>query len=77
MTNTDEHERQRHAKFIPVSNPFPGWKLPVVTRLYFEYEAGGEFAEFNPATGEMLGKGVVERPEKDVAGTIADALRAA
>lgn len=53
----------QYAKFMPQLPPTSSW-LPNCTRAYLEYDGlTGDYVERDPATGEIVGSGVLDDRE--------------
>ena len=62
----EQRMEQRYAKFQAGGRMPAGFKFNEPTRLYLELTDSGQFKEYDPASGECVGSGVIEMPEKEV-----------
>lgn len=63
QTSVEQANQRQYAKFQPVR--VEGFRLQGKTRLHLEYDNSGDFREYDPSTGDVVGSGRIETPEKD------------
>mgnify|MGYP006266273429 CR=1 FL=1 len=63
MNDNERRNELQYSKFQPAMPD--GFKLPGQTRLFLEYDATGNYIEYDRRSGKVVETGVIEQPEKE------------
>jgi len=67
MQTVEQIEQAMERRFKKFQPTCPEVRIQGHTRLYLEYDDAGEFIEWDPANGNEVEIGVIEKPEKEAA----------